>query len=47
MYIFYFKDVLGYSQEASTILLVFYILIGVAGAPVTAWWRSASASTAP
>ncbi|HEY0300738.1 MAG TPA: MFS transporter [Rhizomicrobium sp.] len=37
MYIFYFKDVLGYSQQASTILLVFYILIGVAGAPVTAW----------
>ena len=37
MYIFYFKDVLGYSQQASTILLVFYILIGVAGAPATAW----------
>lgn len=36
MYIFYFKDVLGYSQQASTILLVFYILIGVLGAPLTA-----------
>ena len=37
MYIYYFKDVLGYSQQASTILLVLYILIGVAGAPATAW----------
>jgi Na+/melibiose symporter-like transporter len=37
MYIFYFRDVLGYSQQNSSILLVFYILIGVAGAPATAW----------
>ena len=35
MYIYYFKDVLGYTQQTSTILLVFYILIGVVGAPVT------------
>ena len=35
MYIYYFKDVLGYTQQTSTVLLVFYILIGVVGGPVT------------
>ena len=37
MYIFYFTDVLGYTQQMSSILLVLYILIGVAGAPATAF----------
>lgn len=36
MYLFYFKDVLHYTQKQSTILLLVYILIGVAGAPLTA-----------
>jgi Na+/melibiose symporter-like transporter len=36
MYLFYFHDAHGYTQQQSTILLVVYILIGVAGAPLTA-----------
>jgi glycoside/pentoside/hexuronide:cation symporter, GPH family len=36
MYIFYFHDARGYSQQQSTILLLIYILVGVAGAPLTA-----------
>ncbi len=36
MYLFYFHDAQGYTQQQSTILLVVYILIGVAGAPLTA-----------
>lgn len=36
MYLFYFQDVLTYTQQQSTILLLVYILIGVAGAPLTA-----------
>ncbi|HXC54909.1 MAG TPA: MFS transporter [Rhizomicrobium sp.] len=36
MYIFYFHDARGYTQQQSTILLLVYILIGVAGAPLTA-----------
>jgi Na+/melibiose symporter-like transporter len=36
MYLFYFQDVLHYTQQQSTILLLVYILIGVAGAPLTA-----------
>jgi len=36
MYLFYFHDARGYSQQQSTILLLVYILIGVAGAPLTA-----------
>jgi len=36
MYLFYFRDVRGYSQQQASILLVIYILIGVAGAPLAA-----------
>jgi glycoside/pentoside/hexuronide:cation symporter, GPH family len=36
MYLFYFHDVRGYTQQQSTILLVVYILVGVAGALLTA-----------
>jgi GPH family glycoside/pentoside/hexuronide:cation symporter len=36
MYLFYFQDVRGYTQQQSSILLVIYILIGVAGAPIAA-----------
>ena len=36
MYLFYFKDVLGYTTQQATILLLIYILAGVAGAPLTA-----------
>ncbi len=36
MYLFYFHDARGYTQQQSTILLLVYILIGVAGAPLTA-----------
>jgi GPH family glycoside/pentoside/hexuronide:cation symporter len=36
MYLFYFHDAHGYTQQQSSILLVVYILIGVAGAPLTA-----------
>ena len=36
MYIFYFHDVKGFSQQQATILLLVYILIGIVGAPLTA-----------
>jgi Na+/melibiose symporter-like transporter len=36
MYLFYFHDVRGYTQQQSTILLLVYILVGVAGALLTA-----------
>lgn len=36
MYLFYFKDVRGFSTEQATILLLVYILSGVVGAPLTA-----------
>ena len=36
MYIFYFHDVKGFTQQAATILLLAYILIGIVGAPLTA-----------
>ncbi|MBV9045638.1 MAG: MFS transporter [Alphaproteobacteria bacterium] len=36
MYLFYFQDVRGFTSQQSTILLLIYILIGVAGAPLTA-----------
>jgi len=36
MYLFYFQDVRHYTQQQASILLVIYILIGVAGAPITA-----------
>jgi GPH family glycoside/pentoside/hexuronide:cation symporter len=35
MYLFYFHDVRLYTQQESTILLLVYILIGIAGAPLT------------
>jgi glycoside/pentoside/hexuronide:cation symporter, GPH family len=37
LYIFFFKDVLGFPFAASSGLLIVYILAGVAGAPTTAW----------
>ena len=36
MYLFYFHDVMGFSQAQSSLLLLAYILIGIAGAPLTA-----------
>jgi glycoside/pentoside/hexuronide:cation symporter, GPH family len=36
MYIFYFNDVMGFSQSQSSLLLLAYILVGIAGAPLTA-----------
>jgi GPH family glycoside/pentoside/hexuronide:cation symporter len=36
MYIFTFRDVLGFTSSQSTILLLLYVLAGVAGAPLTA-----------
>jgi len=36
MYIFTFRDVLGFTSSQSTILLLIYVLAGVAGAPLTA-----------
>jgi Na+/melibiose symporter-like transporter len=36
LYLFYFHDVRGYTQQQSTILLLIYILIGIIGAMVTA-----------
>ncbi|MEI9996683.1 MAG: MFS transporter [Rhizomicrobium sp.] len=36
MYLFYFHDARGYTLQQSSILLLVYILIGVAGAPLTA-----------
>ena len=36
MYLFYFHDVMGFSQSQSSLLLLAYILVAIAGAPVTA-----------
>jgi glycoside/pentoside/hexuronide:cation symporter, GPH family len=36
MYLFYFHDVRGYTQQQATILLLVYILVGIVGAPTTA-----------
>jgi Na+/melibiose symporter-like transporter len=36
LYLFYFHDIRGYSQQQSTILLLVYILVGIVGAMVTA-----------
>ena len=36
MYLFYFRDVLHFTTEQATILLLVYILAGVIGAPLTA-----------
>jgi len=36
MYLFYFKDILKFTTEQATILLLVYILAGVIGAPLTA-----------
>ncbi len=37
LYLFFFKDVLGFSVAASSALLIVYIMAGVIGAPTTAW----------
>jgi Na+/melibiose symporter-like transporter len=36
MYLFYFRDVLGFQTQSATVLLLVYILAGVLGAPLTA-----------
>lgn len=36
LYLFYFHDVRGYTQQQSTVLLLIYILVGIVGAVVTA-----------
>jgi Na+/melibiose symporter-like transporter len=36
MYLFYFHDARGFTQQQATLLLLVYILIGVVGAPLTA-----------
>jgi len=36
MYLFYFRSVLGFSNQTATVLLLAYIIAGVAGAPLTA-----------
>jgi glycoside/pentoside/hexuronide:cation symporter, GPH family len=40
MYIFYFHDARLYTQQESTLLLLIYILAGIAGAPLTAMLAS-------
>jgi len=35
LYLFYFGDVLGYSISQSSLLLLVYIVVGLAGAPIT------------
>ncbi|HZZ35013.1 MAG TPA: MFS transporter [Caulobacteraceae bacterium] len=40
LYLFYFQQARGYSQQEASILLLLYILAGVAGAPTTAWVAS-------
>ena len=37
LYLFFFKDVLGFSVAVSSLLLGAYILAGAVGAPTTAW----------
>jgi Na+/melibiose symporter-like transporter len=36
MYLFYFRDVLGFSTQQATLLLLIYVISGVVGAPLTA-----------
>jgi Na+/melibiose symporter-like transporter len=36
MYLFYFHDVMGFTQAQASLLLLAYILVGIAGAPLTA-----------
>jgi Na+/melibiose symporter-like transporter len=36
LYLFYFRDVRGFDQSQSSVLLLVYILIGIVGAPTTA-----------
>jgi GPH family glycoside/pentoside/hexuronide:cation symporter len=36
MYLFYFRDILGFTTPEATLLLLVYILAGVVGAPLTA-----------
>ncbi len=40
LYLFFFKDVLGFSIATASALLGVYALSGVAGAPITAWVSS-------
>jgi len=37
LYIFYFRDYMGFTSGQANILLAVYILAGVAGAPILAW----------
>jgi len=37
LYLFFFSGVLGFSDGTSSLLLIIYVLAGVAGAPTTAW----------
>jgi GPH family glycoside/pentoside/hexuronide:cation symporter len=36
MYLFYFRNILGFTTQQATVLLLIYILAGVVGAPLTA-----------
>jgi glycoside/pentoside/hexuronide:cation symporter, GPH family len=40
LYLFFFKDVLGFTIATASALLGVYVLAGVAGAPITAWISS-------
>jgi glycoside/pentoside/hexuronide:cation symporter, GPH family len=40
LYIFFFRDVLGFSQGGSAELLIIYIMAAIVGAPTTAWVSS-------
>jgi Na+/melibiose symporter-like transporter len=40
LYLFFFKDVLGFSIATASALLGVYVLAGVAGAPITTWVSS-------
>ena len=40
LYIFFFRDVLGFSVALSSVLLLVYILAAILGAPATAWVSS-------
>jgi GPH family glycoside/pentoside/hexuronide:cation symporter len=40
LYLFFFKDVLGFSIAVASALLAVYALAGLAGAPITAWVSS-------
>lgn len=37
LYLFFAKDYMGFTSAQASILLLFYVLAGLAGAPVTAW----------